>query len=361
MTPFNVEIFDQSLALRHHTNVNAAPYSEDYLVPKASTVSVPYSPDISKGDYIRIYRDDLDYFGRIKSVTDEKRNNTLLTVEYEPFTSLFSNEVLFDTALQSGTQSLEQTIAQIITANWISNSDVRQNVPGLRVVTTSATTGWTFYLTPSSKTTTRTILNLYDQIIVPALTKYKVSLYVVPDFTARTITVRIGAVSEAPYYIEADLPSVIVKNIVLGETSEDVNKLIVYNNDDLQTTIIYYKHPDRSYDTSDTDRITPVIYSIATVTPSEDEPFIDGAKLAADRQFDQASYNNLIELTILGDDPLIRPEQLRIGREVYIISEGVIYTSMLTGREVGQTTKLIFGTIRLDLTTLIKERFKNGS
>lgn len=228
-------------------------------------------------------------------------------------------------------------------------------------MTTSATTGWTFYLTPSSKTTTRTILNLYDQIIVPALTKYKVSLYVVPDFTARTITVRIGAVSEAPYYIEADLPSVIVKNIVLGETSEDVNKLIVYNNDDLQATIIYYKHPDRSYDTSDTDRITPVIYSIATVTPSEDEPFVDGAKLAADRQFDQASYNNLIELTILGDDPLIRPEQLRIGREVYIISEGVIYTSMLTGREVGQTTKLIFGTIRLDLTTLIKERFKNGS
>jgi hypothetical protein len=30
---------------------------------------------------------------------------------------------------------------------------------------------------------------------------------------------------------------------------------------------------------------------------------------------------------------------------------------MLTGKTVGPTTKLIFGSIRLDLTQLIKERF----
>lgn len=358
MTPFNVEIFDRSLSLKHHTNTDAPVYSEDYLIPKASTVSIPYTPDVEKGDYVRIYRGELEFFGVVKVVTDAKLSHTITQIEYEPFiAAFFNNEVLFDTTLQGGTRALERTIYDLIRANWIGNGDTLQNIPGLQLEMISSTTGWDFYITPSSKLSYLAIVNLYDQIIVPALAKYKIGIYAVPDFTAKTITLRIGVVSNTPYYIEADLPSIISKNISLGETSVDVNKLIVYNNDDVNQYETFYKHPDRSYDQQDRDRITPVIYSIATVTPSDQEPFVMGAQLAADRQFDQASYSNLIELTVLGDDPLVRPANLQIGQEVNIISGGKIYPSMLTGKTVGLTTTLIFGSIRLDLTQLIKERF----
>lgn len=358
MTPFSVEIFDRSLTLKHHTNANLATYSVDYLIPKASSISIPYTPDVAKGDYIRIYRDEQDFFGVVKVVTDAKLSHTVTQIEYEPFLpAFFGNEVLFVTTDQGSMISLEEEIRVMIRANWMVNADTLQNIPGLQLETISSTTGWNFYITASNRMSNYAIVNLYDQILVPALAKYKVGLYVVPDFTAKTITIRIGVVSSTPYYIEADLPSVISKNISLGETSVDVNKLVVYNNDDLNVSRTYYKHTDRTYDDEDRDRITPVIYSIATVTPSDQEPWDLAAQLAADRQFDQASYSNLIELTVLNSDPLVKPGELEIGREVYIISGGQIYTSMLTGKTVGLTTKLIFGSIRLDLTQLIKERF----
>lgn len=355
MTPYNVEIFDSNLSMRHHSNVDSVAYSRDYITPKTSRVAIPYSENVEKGDYIRIYRDSTEYFGRIKTVEEANAAGTQLSIEYESFIDMFNAEVLFDINSQTDGTALEDEIAALITQNWICNSDSLQNIFGLRVETISSTTNWDFYITASTEGLHYSIVNMYDQIVVPALTKYQIGVYAVPDFSQRTITIRIGKVSAQPYYVEADMPNVITKNIVLGETSEDVNKLIVYNTEDLQTRIIYYKHNDLSYDTRNADRITPVIYAIATVTPSEQQTLAEGAKLAADRQFDQASYNNLIEITVLNDDTLVKPETLEIGQLTYIISEGKSYTSMLTGKEIGAVTKLIYGTIRLDLTQIIKE------
>ena len=47
------------------------------------------------------------------------------------------------------------------------------------------------------------------------------------------------------------------------------------------------------------------------------------------------------------------PELIEIGQVVAVISEGKAYNSMLTGRQVEDTTLLIFGSIRLDLTKRI--------
>jgi hypothetical protein len=44
---------------------------------------------------------------------------------------------------------------------------------------------------------------------------------------------------------------------------------------------------------------------------------------------------------------------------VDIISDGVAYRSILTGRERGKNTKLVFGTVRLDLTKILR-RGGNG-
>ena len=57
---------------------------------------------------------------------------------------------------------------------------------------------------------------------------------------------------------------------------------------------------------------------------------------------------------MMNGDTLVRPESLEFGQTVRIISDGVSYTSILTGREKGAFTKLIFGTVRLDLTKILR-------
>ena len=80
---------------------------------------------------------------------------------------------------------------------------------------------------------------------------------------------------------------------------------MIYDQTDLVTNIIYYKHPDGSYDTSNTNRIIPVIYGMTSVAAVEGGTFASAAKEAADKQFDTDSINNLIELTVQNDDELV--------------------------------------------------------
>ena len=70
--------------------------------------------------------------------------------------------------------------------------------------------------------------------------------------------------------------------------------------------------------------------------------------------FGSIEYNNLIELEMLNDDSLVNPYNLEVGQVVNVISDGASYNSILTGRKIGQTTTLIFGTVRLDLTKRLK-------
>lgn len=359
MKPYNVEFFSQDFTLKHHTNIDSVSYSEDYLSPKTNTITARFSEEYAIGDYLRIYRDDESYFGRVKGITIVNSAGTAASVEYEPFETLFNSEIMFDVT-QQGTKSIERTIADAITAWWISNGDQAQNVPGLNVVTTSST-AWDFQLQPSVEGLNYRTVNLYNDIIVPAMSRLGVGVYVSPDPYNEQIDVTVGKANAAAYTVEADLPNVIISNIVLNETAEDTNKLIVYDATNLTDTVVYYKHPDRSYDTQNRDRITPVIYSITTVTPNEEDTFADLAAREAAKLFEQTSYNNLIELTVLNDDALIGAKTMLIGQTVNIVSDGVSYPSLLTGREVGRVTKLIFGTIRIDLTTILKQRSANNA
>ena len=354
MRPYNVEFFSQNFALKHHTNIDSVTYDYDYLSPKTNKIVVRFSTEYATGDYVRIYRDTESYFGRVKGITIVNTAGTAGSVEYEPFERLFSTEIMFDVT-QQGTKTIEQTLADTITAWWIQNSDTAQNVPGLNVTTTTST-AWDFQLQPSVEGLNYRTINLYNELIVPAMSRLGVGVYVEPDPYNQQIDITIGKAAAQAYTVEANLPNVIVSNIVLNETSEDANKLIVYDATDLVSTITYYKHPDRSYDTQDTDRIVPVIYKISTVTPNEDDTFADLAQREAAKLFESASYNNLIELTVLNDDALVGARTMQIGQTVNIVSDGVSYPSILTGREINKVTKLIFGNIRIDLTTILKQR-----
>lgn len=354
MQPFNVEIFDPYFVLIQHYNSGSIGYDFDYLSPGENSVLIAFDENVNKGDYIRIFNDTDEFFGYITAIQVNEAVQGFSEIRFKPFITLFDAPILFDTTLQGSPISLEQAMADIITAYWINNSDLAENIFGLQVEIISETFGWGFHITSDQQGLSKAIINFMSSIIKRALTKYQVGLFAEPDFQAKTITVKVGVMDYSTFYIEADLPNVVEKSIVLNETTQDVNKLVIYDQTDLITNIIYYKHPDGSYDTSNTNRIIPVIYGMTSVAAVEGGSFASAAKEAADKQFDTDSINNLIELTVQNDDELVSPKKIAIGQMVNIITNGTSYGSILTGIERGSTTKLIFGNIRLDLTKILK-------
>lgn len=78
------------------------------------------------------------------------------------------------------------------------------------------------------------------------------------------------------------------------------------------------------------------------------------AQNVADEIFAKNKYTNFIELTMRADDTMINPLSMEIGQIVSIIHDGVSYDSILTGKEIHDgIVKLIFGTIRLELTKIL--------
>lgn len=355
MQPYNIEIFNPSFDLVQHYNSGTIDYQFDYLAPTENSVLVAFDDNVKKGDYIRIVNDSDDFFGYITAIQINEAVQGFSEIKFKPFYTLFDAPILFDTTLQGSAISLEQMIADYITYYWISNSDSAENIYGLEVETISTTNNWGFHITSDQEGLNKAIINFMSSIIKRSLTKYQVGLYIVPDFQAKKIKVQIGVKDYSTFYIEADLPNIIEKSVILNETTQDMNKLIIYDQADLLTNIIYYKHPDGSYDTNDTNRLVPVIYGMTSVATTEGQTFANAAQDAADKQFDVDSYNNLIELTVQNDDALIFSEGLEIGQLVNIITNGTSYGSILTGIERSELTKLTFGTIRLDLTKILKE------
>ena len=354
MQPYNVEIFDRSFALVQHYNIGSIDYSYDYMNAVENTILIAFNANVQKGDYIHIKNIENEYFGYITGIAVNEEVQGFSEIKFKPFITIFDANILFDTSLQNSAVTLEDAIASYITQYWINNPDSEQNVEGLEVHTISSTSGWGFHITSDQRDLSKAIINFMESIIKRSLTKYQVGLYVTPDFSAKKITINIGVKTLDSFTIEADLPNVIEKSIIVNEDTADINKLIIYDQADLSTNVIYYKHPDGTYDTTDDDRISPVIYGMTSVAGSEDNPFADAAQDAADKQFDRDSYNNLIELTVQNDDALVMPEALTIGQIVNVVSNGTSYGSIFTGVERSATTKLIFGTIRMDLTKILK-------
>jgi hypothetical protein len=92
---------------------------------------------------------------------------------------------------------------------------------------------------------------------------------------------------------------------------------------------------------------------MAGVVPNDVETFVALADSYASNLFNSISYNNLIELEMLKDDELIHPNDLEIGQTLNVISGGASYSTILTGKRIGETCTLVCGTVRLDLTKII--------
>lgn len=359
MLPYNVEIFDNEFNFKMHANVGQINFNEDYLSPEENTITIKYNANVKKSDFIRIWRGNEQYSGIVTNVTTGSGVNSalvsknLMTVSYMPWIKLFGIDILFDTDLQGGNVSLEQFIANTISSYFINNSDTVQNISGLSVSVLTNTMGWGFHITSVVEGQHYAVVNFLNSILVRAMEKYQVRLLFDVDFENKTISVKIGKNELAQVTIEADLPNIINRSIVLHSNSNDTNKLIVYDMTNVDTSKAYYLHSNDTYDTSNTDRIVPVVLEIAGVVPTESENFDSMADAYASNLFNSISYNNLIELEMINNDELVKPQNMSIGQTLNIVSGGQSYSTILTGRRIGSTITLICGTVRLDLTKIL--------
>ena len=356
MQAYNVEIFSSNFDFITAFTVSDIIYSYDYLNIGANTISIVTDSAIMNGDYVHITGGGDEYFGVVCGVSQGEEEGTV-QIEYKPFLSIFETDILFDTNLQ-GQGTLENRLKAIIDSLWVNNSDTVQNIRGLQVTTTTTTSGWGFNLKSDIEDKHHIICNFYTVFIVKSMEKYDVGIKVTPNFTDKTILLSIGFVVDTPIYVEADLPNVIKKNVTVRATQFDTNKLVVWNaTADYGASIIYYRHTDDTFDTNNSDRISPVITQTVAVQTDEDHTFAQLAASQASETFGSIEYNNLIELSVLPDDTMIKPKLLQFGQKIIVLSDGNEYNTLLTGVNIQDGLhKLIFGTVRIDLTKVLKRR-----
>ena len=361
MQVFNVEVFDRSMNCIFHDEIDSANfnYTEDYISYTGNSVEVRVDNAPREGNLISIHNAEEQYIGLVKST--EKTNKDTMEITYNPFYSLFDADVLFDTNLQGGSDSLEVVLKNYIEAYFVNNSDALQNCPAIGNFTLlSSTTNWDFNINSDNDNSHYAVIGLYGILMIRAFNKYGIAIRCIPNFSTRTIDIEIGKSQEPMITIETGLRNVLACEIMMGKLDAGINKLIVYDQTDYTNTKTYYLHTDGSYDTTDADRVLPVVYDIISVEPTQDKTFDDLADSGAADVFSGTKYNNCISITTLKNDSRIYPMSLKLGQEVRIIHNGASYYSIYSKREIKGTIKLTFGSVRLELTKLLKGAYFNG-
>lgn len=343
MKQFNVEIFDRTYSFQDAKQVSTFEYSFDYLSIEENTVTLPSDTVCDIGDYIFLSSNKESLAGIISSTKNNKKTKR---VNIKPFMSWFDVEI--KTVQLTG--YIEDYLEAIIESLYVNNADTYQNVLPLVVETTSQTLG-TIVLEEET-------MKLYD-VICELFKKYEVVIRFKVDSVCGQIRCLIGKNNEAQKVIEADLPNILSKNIVMRTSAmESFNKVHIFNTGEDSTgeEVTYYRDADGTITTTPTDRILPVIFKDVAIT-STPEDFDQKALEQATDTLAVEKNNNLIELEMLEDDILFEPREMNIGQDILVISEGKSYESMLTGykHKNGKIT-LIFGAIRLELTKILKRR-----
>lgn len=344
MRRYNVEIFN-GFQYRCSAQVPEVEYKEDYMSPEKNKIQSKQSALYAQeGDYIHAWSNDMDAWG---IVTEFEGNKEKRQITYENFLTKFDTDIFCDSSALDST-TIENFMADIIRSNYIENSDALQNIEGLEVEVLTGTMG--------VLEIEKDICNLLEDIIIPAFSTHQIVVNPVWNIQKKKITLQIARCQENTRTIEADLPNILAKNIVLRKTKDKVNKVLVVNEEDPSETVTVYRTAGGTITTEDTDRISPVVFTTLQTKASSKKTFSEVALEKAESKLKKAEYENLIELEVLPDDALVKPSELKLGQLVNVISDGVSYSSILTGREIDETELLVFGTVRLDLTKVIRRK-----
>lgn len=380
MQPFNVEIFDRDFNFIHNYTVEDIEYHEDYLTLPETVVFMSYNENVKRGNYIRAYNDEERYEGIITSVTASAKYDGFMNVGFKSLIALFRATFILRVAeitQYARNNSLEKLIYDYMRRYYVlgdmpDGHDDEMQVPGLSLTIISNTYNWNIGLVADMEYDYdgSTTISLIDQLIIPAMEMYKIGLYVDFDFQAKTISIEIGIKNSIPITVEANLPNVLNVNYNAKDNRDDVNTVCVTCgtddwNVDPQFMLLYYKKNDGTWSNDPTDRILPPVYAeMAYNDPVEAyNPNIGTPQMVGGQDFYQmlvknyggTQDNNNIELTVSNDDPLAN--NFSLGDTAKIILNDTEYISIYTGKDrKNGTTTLIFGTIRMDLTKILKRR-----
>lgn len=353
MQQFNVDIFNRDMTFAHNASIDATSVDDDYISASLNLIEIPATQVVENGQFIRLQNEDYSFFGIITEVSP---GEFATRIGFRSFLTIFDEEVLFDTNWQgtgnAGVRpTLETVIRNFISDTYITSSDTYQRLPIVVSIDSSITQtlNWSLGLRPDRDTSHYTVANLYSGIIVPALKEYGIAVKVEPVFHDHIINLTITK-KPTPFKISADQENIVVKTLKYSDKNVGVNKLIVYNEDNYSQSLTFYVHPDKTWNTTNSNRITPVVRGIKLVAPQEDtvSSFEEAAVEAAYSELSSSSWDNCIELETYVDDVNITPMELEIGQVVTVYYKEASYTSILTGRNLdGSKITLIFGSDRI--------------
>lgn len=271
MKPYNIEIFDRSLNFKYSALLDPEEfaYSEDVMDPVKNTVRLPkdfnpatLDPSDSRaprGWYIRIFEGDFEIQG-IVTVFESEEDRGKLTFS-QMITRLDLNMLVNTGGISQGT--IENYIKSLIEAEFINTSDNTQKIYGLSTVTTSSSTTGTLAYTDTDES--QVAIDFLDDLVYPAFELYSIITEVRFNPQTKTISINIGK-KNSQVTIEADLPNISSSSFTIQKYSKEVNKIDAY--DIFQsppTRFSYYLHPDGTWNSTDSNRIAPVINAIALV------------------------------------------------------------------------------------------------
>lgn len=369
MKQYSVEVFDKNMDFKCYTIIDSIKFKSDYLDPEKYSIEVLSKDitDIEKQYFVHIINDSEEYVGIVEAYEEKKEG--VLRIDIAEISSLFDLDVMID--VDDFDYTFEEYIKKWIDALYVTG-DTSMRIP-FEVSISSSTNNWTIEYDIENEPKEDeekppievAFINLFDDVILPAFTSHQIRLKYSVDINNKVIMIDIGKNTAPKFVIEADLPNIISKSVVIRKSTNETNKAIVYNQENYLESITYYLHSDGTFSTEDTDRIIPVSYKLLkTKKETEKEgdteivvkTFAEAAHEQAVEVFNKNKYTNLIELVMMSEDDQIHPEHLEVGQVVSVISDGNIYESILSGREINKTTKLIFGTVRLELTKKLKGR-----
>lgn len=360
MQQFNVDVFDRSLSYVCNEQTTMNSLDDDYLSPRVNTITISnVDKEVIAGYFIRLQNDDTEFFGVI---TDVSPGEYETTIQFSSFISVFSETILFWVGFQGleagHANPLEGTIAHHIRTYYVTTTDALMYLPLNVYVDPNIVeiSQWTLGITRTRDDINFTTLNIYKELIIPALKRYGVSLIVTPDFNRKIIDIKVTR-SNKTLNIDGDLDDVTVRTLKYNNRPLGTNKLEVVNNLDPNSKITFYTHPDMTFDTNNTNRITPVAFETRMVVPQENTSasFQESALIEAYNVFSGAAWDNLIELEVAPDNQNILPMEMEIGQKVTLWYKGATYSSILTGKVIeDRNIILLFGSERIEYTKRAK-------
>jgi len=438
MQPYSIDVFDKQLNSKSHTNTQKVQFKEDYLDPENNTVDVYSAITCEISDYIWIHKPGKTYGGQVTKIEDKGK---YAQITYKTLMANFQNTFLCDTS-EIGQDTMENYIAKAIADMFVRNADQEQNIPYAEVEIKTSTSEWTLDIVPDTEESPFALVNLFKQVILPAFEQYDIVVTPRIDFKLKKVIFSVEQNTKATKTIEADLPNVIDRSVVVRRQRKMVNKVTTYNKKNFEMVSTYFLHTDETFDKEDRDRVVPVqwvdkecstptteeqaqnivqainsavtkidrsiqgtevedlqdavdtvneylneglsvvngaVYQAGTALQNTDaikadletytdspqnvedgqreseEQFEEAARRNAETTFKSNRYDNYIEITCALDDTLISPDTLTIGQVTNVISNGVVYPTILTGRKITDKYTLIYGTVRLELTKILKQ------